>query len=50
MRSMCDWLFVPALAADALLSRLPFVSYHYQLLLMYGTVYLVFMWIYYGEA
>lgn len=31
------------------LSGIPFVSYHFQLLLLYGTVYLVFVWIYFGR-
>ncbi|EIE23835.1 hypothetical protein COCSUDRAFT_62367 [Coccomyxa subellipsoidea C-169] len=35
---------------DVLFSRVPFVSYHYQVLLIYGTVYLVFMFIYYGAS
>lgn len=40
----------PTALADVLLSRMPFVSYHFQLLLLYGSLYLVFMWIYYGES
>ncbi|KAI3424196.1 hypothetical protein D9Q98_009552 [Chlorella vulgaris] len=36
--------------ADVVLSGIPFVSYHFQLLLLYGTVYLVFVWIYFGAS
>ncbi|PSC75714.1 rolling stone [Micractinium conductrix] len=36
--------------ADVALSRLPFVSYHFQAVLLYGTTYQVFMWIYYGAT
>mmetsp|Transcript_3462 Transcript_3462/g.10065 ORF Transcript_3462/g.10065 Transcript_3462/m.10065 type:complete len:329 (-) Transcript_3462:574-1560(-) len=29
---------------EVLLSRIPFVSYHFQVSLIYGTLYLIFMW------
>ncbi|KAK9818034.1 hypothetical protein WJX72_006010 [[Myrmecia] bisecta] len=35
---------------DVCMSRLPFVSYHYQVLLWYGTLYISFMWIYFGDS
>ncbi|BDA46508.1 hypothetical protein COCOBI_08-6020 [Coccomyxa sp. Obi] len=35
---------------DVVFSRVPFVSYHYQVILIYGTVYLVFMFIYHGAS
>ncbi|KAI8472734.1 MAG: hypothetical protein J3K34DRAFT_519450 [Monoraphidium minutum] len=31
---------------QVLLTRLPFVSYHFQLLLLWGTLYLIFLWIF----
>lgn len=36
--------------ADVALSGMPFVSYHFLALLLYGSTYLAFMWIYYGTG
>lgn len=36
--------------ADVALSHLPFVSYHFQAVLLYGTAYLTFMWIRFGVS
>ncbi|KAK9808471.1 hypothetical protein WJX73_009871 [Symbiochloris irregularis] len=36
--------------ADICLTRVPFHSYHFQVVLWYGSVYLVFMWIYHGAS
>lgn len=38
------------LLLEALLCRTPFVSYHYQAVLLYGTVYTLFMWIYHAAS
>jgi hypothetical protein len=36
------------LLLDVALSRVPLVSYHLQVVIAYGSVYLVFLWSYYG--
>ncbi|KAK9863686.1 hypothetical protein WJX84_006530 [Apatococcus fuscideae] len=35
---------------DILISRVQFISYHFQVVLWYGTVYLIFMWIYHDAS
>jgi hypothetical protein len=36
------------LLLDVALSRVPLVSYHLQVVIAYGSTYLVFLWSYYG--
>jgi len=38
------------LLLEVFLCRTPFISYHFQAVLLYGTVYTVFMWIYHGAS
>ena len=39
---------VALLLADAVISRVPVVSYHFQGVIVYGSIYVIFMWIWHG--
>ncbi|KAL0030110.1 hypothetical protein WJX79_008252 [Trebouxia sp. C0005] len=40
----------PIMLLDAWFSKVPFTSYHLQVLMLYGSAYELFMWIYYGAS
>ncbi|KAL0027162.1 hypothetical protein WJX77_000164 [Trebouxia sp. C0004] len=40
----------PIMLLDAWFSKVPFTSYHLQVMVLYGSVYELFMWIYYGAS
>lgn len=40
----------PIMLLDAWFSKVPFSSYHLQVMVLYGSVYELFMWIYYGAS
>ena len=39
---------VALLLTDAVISRVPVVSYHFQGMIVYGSIYVIFMWIWHG--
>lgn len=40
----------PIMLLDVWFSKVPFASYHLQVMILYGCVYELFMWVYYGAS